>query len=139
MYYEKLIYWVLLAHFSLTLPLFRRCFFSTCTFFLFFFFLILLNQNYTINTCLVISNQRWNNVVYVPAEIYKVEQRQINVVYFNVDTNNVRQHWNNVVILNIEFHNVDRLRNKVLDMTIFKKLKRAKKYFWASKKRWLFD
>ena len=37
MYYEILIYWVLLAHFSLTLPLSRQCFFSVSTFFLLFF------------------------------------------------------------------------------------------------------
>ena len=85
----------------------------------------------------IISNQRWKNVVYVHVEIYNVEQRQINVIYFNVDINNVRQRRNNVVILNVEFHNVDQRRNNVLYMTIFKKLKRAKKYFWASKKRWL--
>ena len=76
-----------------------------------------------------ISNQRWNNVVYVHVEICNVEQRQINVVYFNVDINNV--------ILNVEFHNVDQHRNNVLYMTIFKKFKRAKNFFWASKKGWL--
>ena len=36
MYYEILIYWVLLAHFYLTLPLF---FFPVCTFFLFYLFI----------------------------------------------------------------------------------------------------
>ena len=84
-----------------------------------------------------ISNQRWNNIVYVHVEIYNVQQRQINVAYFNVDINNVIQRRNNVVILNVEFHNVDQSRNKVVYITIFKKLKTAKKYFWASKKRWL--
>ena len=37
-YYEILIYWVLLAHFSLTLPLFRQCFFLFLLFFCLFFF-----------------------------------------------------------------------------------------------------
>ena len=83
------------------------------------------------------SNQRWNNVVYVNIEIYNVEQRQINVVYFSVHTNNVRQHRNNVAVFNVEFHNFDQRRKNVVNMTIFKILKRAKKYFWASKKRWL--
>ena len=44
------------------------------------------------------SNQLWNNVVYVKDEIYKVEQRQINGVYFSVDINNVIQRRNNAVI-----------------------------------------
>ena len=83
------------------------------------------------------SKRRWNNVVYVNVEIYYVEQRRINVVYLNVDINNVRQRRNNVVIFSIEFHNVDQRRNKVVNMTSFKKLKRAKKYFWVSKKRWV--
>ena len=78
------------------------------------------------------SNQHWHNVVYVNNEIYNVEKCRI-----NVDINNFRQLSNNVVILNVEFHNVDQRRNKVLYITIFKKLKTAKKYFWASKKRWL--
>ena len=38
-------------------------------------------------------------------------------------------------IFNIEFHNIDQRRNKVVNMTIFKKLNRAKKYFRASKKK----
>ena len=83
------------------------------------------------------SKKWWSNVAYVNVEIYYVEQRRINVVYFNVDINNVRQRRNNVVIFNIEFHNVDQRRNKVVNMTSFKKLKRAKKYFWVSKKRWV--
>ena len=86
-----------------------------------------------------ISNQRWNNVVYVHVEIYNVEQRQINVVHFNIDINNVRQRRNNIVILNIEFHNVDQRRNNVLYMTIFKKLKRAKIFFELQKKVDLID
>ena len=57
-----------------------------------------------------LANQRWKRVVYV------------NVVYFSVDINNVRQR-----------------RNNVLNMTIFKILKRAKKSFWASKKDNSFD
>ena len=83
------------------------------------------------------SNQSWNNVVYVNVEIYNVEQRRINVFYFYVDINNVRQRQNNFVILNVKFPNVDQRRNNVLKMTIFKKLKRAKNYFSTSKKRWL--
>ena len=34
-----------------------------------------------------------------------------------------------------QFHNVDQSRNNVMNMTIFKKLKRAEKYFWTSKKK----
>ena len=30
---------------------------------------------------------------------------------------------------NVEFHNVDQRRNNVVSMTIFKRLKRAKKFF----------
>ena len=83
------------------------------------------------------SNQRWNKVVYHNVEIYNVEQRQSNVVYFNVDINKVRQRQNNAVIFNIEFHKVDQRRNNGVNMNIFKHLKRANKYIWASKKRWL--
>ena len=71
--------------------------------------------------------------MYVNVEIYNIKQRQINVAYFNVDINNVRQRQNNAVIFNVEFHNVDQRRNDVVNMIIFKRLKRAKKYFLASK------
>ena len=50
-------------------------------------------------------------------------------VYFNADINNVRQRRNNAVIFNVEFHKVDQRPNNVVNMTISKKLKRAKKYF----------
>ena len=80
------------------------------------------------------SNQHWNHVEYVNVEIYNVEQHQVKAVYFNVDVNNVRQRINNLVIFNVEFHNDDQRRNNVVNMTIFKKLKIAKKYFWPSKK-----
>ena len=83
------------------------------------------------------SNQRSKNVVYGNVEIYNVGERRINVPYFNVGINNVRQCRNNVVIFNFEFHNVDERRNNVVNMIIFKKLKKEKKYFWATKKRWL--
>ena len=76
---------------------------------------------------LKMSDQRWNNVLLVKVEIYNVEQRHINVLFFNVDLNNFRQRQNNVVISNIGFQNVDQRRNNVVNMTIFKKLKRAKK------------
>ena len=75
------------------------------------------------------SNQRWNNVVFVNVEIYNVEQRRINVVYFNVDINNFRQRRNKVVVFNLEFHSVDHCRNNVVNTTICKKMKRAKKNF----------
>ena len=52
------------------------------------------------------SNQRWNNVVYVNVEIYNVEQRWNTAVFFNVELNNVRQRRNNVAIFNVDFHNV---------------------------------
>ena len=62
-----------------------------------------------------------------------VQQHQINVVYFNTDFNNVRQRQSNAVSFNVEFHNVDQHWNNV-KMTIFKKLKRAKKNFELQKK-----
>ena len=71
----------------------------------------------------LMSNQLWNNVSYVNVEICNAEQRH-----------NVRQRRNNVVIFNVDFYNVDQCRHKVVNMTIFKKLKRAKKYLWVSKK-----
>ena len=74
--------------------------------------------------------------MYVNVEIYNVEQRQINVVYFSDDINSVRQRRNNAVVFNVEFHNVDQRRNNVVNMTIFKKLERAK-IFLSFKKRWL--
>ena len=46
------------------------------------------------------------------------------------------------VIFNVEFHNIGQRRSNVVNMTIFKKLKRAKKYFretWnvqCKNKRW---
>ena len=43
-----------------------------------------------------------------------------------------RQRRNNVVIFNVKFHNVDQRQNNAVNITIFKNLKRAKKYFWAS-------
>ena len=67
------------------------------------------------------SNQRWNNVVYVNAEIYNVEQLWNNVVFFNVALNNVRQCRNNGVIFNVDFHNVGQRRNNLANMTIWKK------------------
>ena len=75
----------------------------------------------------VIPNQPRNNVVYV-----KVKQCQINVVYFNVGANNVgvnnvRLRRNNVVIFNVDFHNVVSRRNNIVNIIIFKKLKRVKK------------
>ena len=80
------------------------------------------------------SNQRWNNVVYVNIAIYNVEQRQINALYFNVYINNVRKRRSNVFIFNPEFHNVDQRRNNVVNVAIFKKLKRVKKIFLSLKK-----
>ena len=64
------------------------------------------------------SNQRWNNVVYVNVEIYNVEQL-----------------WTTIVIFNLEFHNVDQCRNNVVNMTIWKRFKRAKKDLWKKKKK----
>ena len=43
MYYEILIYWVLLPHFSFKLPLFRQCFFFPST--IFFFIYLFFNRN----------------------------------------------------------------------------------------------
>ena len=42
------------------------------------------------------SNQSWNNVIYVNIEIYNFKQRPLNLVYFNIDIKNVRQRQNNV-------------------------------------------
>ena len=63
------------------------------------------------------SNQRWNNFVYVKVEIYNVEQRRINVFHFNIGFNNVRQRRNNVVIFKEDFHNVGQHWNNVVNMT----------------------
>ena len=82
---------------------------------------------------LTMSNQRWNNAVYANVEIHIVEQRQINLVYLNIDINNVRQRRNNTVIFNVEFHKADQRQNYVVNMTIFKKLK---KVFLSFKKGW---
>ena len=75
--------------------------------------------------------------MYANVEIYNIEQRQINLVYLKVDINNVRQRRNNAVIFNVKFHNLDQRQNCVVNITIFKKLKKAKKYSWTSKKGWL--
>ena len=80
------------------------------------------------------SNQRWNNVVYVTVEIYNVEQGLIDLVYFNIDINNVRQCRNNVVIFNVEFHNVDQRWNNVVNMAVLKNLKVKKNIFELQKK-----
>ena len=71
------------------------------------------------------SNQRWNNVLYVNIEIQNVEQRRI-INVFNVDINNVKKRSNNVIIFNVEFYNVDHRQNNVVNMTICKKLEKAK-------------
>ena len=76
------------------------------------------------------SNQHRNNVVYVNNEIYNVEKCRI-----NVDINNIRQLSNNVVVLNVEFHNIDQRRNNVLNITMFKKLIKAKKYIFELQKK----
>ena len=81
------------------------------------------------------SNPRWNNIVYVNVDMYNVEHCPTNVVYFKVDIKSVRQRWNNVVIFNLEFHNVDQRRNNAVNMTIYTKLKRAKKYFFELQKQ----
>ena len=81
------------------------------------------------------SNQCRNKAVYVKVEIYNFQQHQVNIVYFNVDINNVRKRRNNVVILEVKSHNVDQCRNNISNMTIFKKLKKSKKSFWALKNR----
>ena len=81
------------------------------------------------------SNQRWNKVLYVNVEIYNVEQRRINVVCFNVDINKVRQRRNSAVMFNVEFHNVDQLQNKIVNMATCKRFKRAKKCYWAFKRK----
>ena len=87
------------------------------------------------------SNQRWNNVVYVNVEIYKVEQRRINVTYFHVDINNIRQYRNNIAIFHFEFYNLDQRQNNVVwvwpNANGWKqnpKNSRPTAYFWASDK-----
>ena len=85
-----------------------------------------------IETTLKISTLRFTTLKIYNVKIY-------NVLCFNVDINNVRKRCNNVVIFNGEFHNVDQRWNNLVNMTIFEKPKRAKKYFWASKKGDLFD
>ena len=71
------------------------------------------------------SNQRWNNVVYVKANICNFEQPRTNVVYFNVNLNNIRQRQNNAVIFNVDFHKVAKRRNNVVNMNIWKKVKKS--------------
>ena len=83
------------------------------------------------------SNQRWNNVAYSNIEIYYVEQRQNNVVYLNFDINNFRKRRNDTVFFNVEFHNVDQRRKNIVKMTIFKRMKRAKEFFFELQKRWI--
>ena len=78
--------------------------------------------------------QRWNDVTYINAKIYSVEQRRINVVHFDIDINNARQCWNNFLIFSIEFQDIDQRQNNVVNINICKKLERAKKYFWSCKK-----
>ena len=99
------------------------------------------NTQQTFQHCLnIIVRVIWHHNVkqcQINVEIYNFEQHQIDVVYFNININNVRQHQNNVIILSVAFHSVNQCQNRVLNMTFFKKLKRAKKYFWASEKRWL--
>ena len=70
-----------------------------------------------------VSNQRWNNVVYVKVGICNVEQSRINFVYFYIDLNNVRQRRNNVVIFNFDFRKVGQRRNNFVNRNICKKLK----------------
>ena len=70
-----------------------------------------------------LSNQRWNNVTYVNAGIYSVEQCRIHVVFLNVDMNNVWQRWNIVAFFNVEFHNVGQRQNNVVKMAISETLK----------------
>ena len=49
MYHDILIYWVLLAHFFVTLLFFSQCFFLYFLFLSILFFSFVLNQNYSIN------------------------------------------------------------------------------------------
>ena len=49
--------------------------------------------------------------------------------------NNRRQRRNNVAIFNVEFHNVDQRQNNVVNMTIFKKLKKPKKFLFELQKK----
>ena len=83
--------------------------------------------------------QSFSNVLQYPEKLYCLFQINIDMFLitfnFNVDMNNVSQYRNNFVIFKVKFHNVDERRNNVVNMTMFKKLKKRKKYFWASKKR----
>ena len=63
-----------------------------------------------------------------------------NVVYFSLDINNVAQCQNNIVIFNVERDSWRWSKSKQrgeyeYDITIYEMLKRAKKYFWASKEK----
>ena len=85
------------------------------------------NTQQTFQRCLNIFARRYVRQCQINFEIKK--QRRIHVVYFNVDINNIRKRRKNVVILSVELQNVDQRWNNI------KNLKRAKKYFWVSKKK----
>ena len=84
MYYEILIYWVLLAHFSFMLPLIRQCSFLFLLFFLFFslFFLwseIVLSTRFWKVTKAVIKRHFAKYLYFQFDKLYKVMQSFSNI------------------------------------------------------------
>ena len=84
MYYEILIYWVLLAHFSFMLPLIRQCSFLFLLFFLFFslFFLwseIVLSTPFWKVTKAVIKRHFAKYLYFQFDKLYKVMQSFSNI------------------------------------------------------------
>ena len=83
----------------------------------------------------LISNQRWNNVVYVIVEIYNFEQLQI-----NIDINNVMQSWNNALIFNVRVSWRWSTSKQRCEYDHPRKVeKRKKKFFELQKKDGSFD
>ena len=93
MYYEILIYWVVLAHFSLTLPLFRQCF-SISALFLFSFLIL------------------WRQVKGILQNMYDFNLINFTKLWSLFATFfNTQQHFNVVSMLLLGWYNVETLDN----------------------------
>ena len=141
MYCEIIVYWVLLATFSLMLPLFRQCFFLSL---LFFLTKVILNylvfyqpsstprKNSTQCCCYgdmtsrhrTRSNQRWGNVKNVTVEIEQC--------WTTSNHGSLFQRWHEQRLTTLKQCCCFQRR---MNVTICKSMIRAKKYFWASKNK----
>ena len=136
MYYEILIYWVLLADFSITLPLNGQCFFLFLHFFCFIFYLFkptlfyqyllksLRKQQFggILLTIYVFNLINFTNLCSLLATFLNT-QETFNVVstllwYDAATLVMVKQRWNNVVYGKIEIHNVEQRRIKVVHFNV---------------------